>query len=463
LNTRSQFSTTNVSINMVHKLTSFWRWLISSFMEPRGPALLDPSIQQRGSGAAVSAGLAATKSVIAPVFGARRPLIDQGGCLAGFEFRLPPVVAERLTLSSDAVAVTAHAAALLVSMRVAPSADMIALIELPMPLLERSAVLEAVPPGIWLAIAGIEESSLQTPDRRAMLAKLARAGVKVGSVGQPIAHFDFVVLDATDLPTARVVESVTAARTLSKNMSIIATGIGNINELECLLSSGVTLAAGLVDRSSAVQRGSPMSPRLQQVFRLIHHVVSDEDLVDAIRILRRDVELSYQLLRHANSATNGFHRAVGSVDQAVILMGRDGLYQWLTMLLLKNDRGRHTSRALSEIALSRARLMEVLAQRTSAPASGMFTLGLLSLLDVMLQVSMEEVLDQLPLAPSLRMALVDAAGEWYPALELARALEGGDLGRAAQLAQPYGGLQAVVEDSDQAWRWAAEAARAQHA
>lgn len=397
-----------------------------------------------------------------PIFGARRPLIDQQGSLAGFEFRLPPSVAERLAQKSDDVAIAAHATALLTSMRATITAGRTALITLPIGLLSGPAVLEAVPAGVWLAITDAHQPTMQTERALETLTALNRAGAKLGGFGHPISGCDFVVLDATNMSTARLIEDVAAIRALWGEVKIIATGVGNIGDLELLLDNGIDLAAGVVDTTTTILERTPMSPRLQQICRLIHHVVSDQDLVETTRVLRSEVELSYQILRQANSAARGMSRPIDSVDHAAMLIGRDGLYQWLTMLLLTGGSGRATSRALREIALARARLLEILAGHDTAnapPASAMFTLGLLSLLDVMLQTTMADALDKLPLAPTLRAALVDKSGEWRPALELVQALEQGDLTRAAELAWPYGGLQKVIEDSDEAWRWAAEAVR----
>jgi EAL and modified HD-GYP domain-containing signal transduction protein len=397
-----------------------------------------------------------------PIFGARRPLIDQHGGLAGFEFRLPPVVAERLAQKSDNVAIAAHATALLTSMRATIEAGRTALIALPITLLSRPAVLEAVPRGVWLAITDADQPTMQTERALETLTALNRAGAKLGGVGRPISGCDFVVLDATNMAATRLVEDVTAIRGLWGEVNVIATGVGSIGDLELLLNNGINLAAGIVDTTTTLVERSPMSPRLQQICRLIHHVVSDEDLVETTRVLRSEVELSYQILRQANSAAYGRTRPVDSVDHAAMLMGRDALYQWLTMLLLTSGSSRATSRALREIALSRARLLEMLAAYdttgTAAP-SAMFTLGLLSLLDVMLQTNMADALDKLPLAPPLRAALVEKSGELRPALELVQALERGDLAYAADLACPYGGLQMVIAESDEAWRWAAEAVR----
>jgi EAL and modified HD-GYP domain-containing signal transduction protein len=397
-----------------------------------------------------------------PLFGARRPLIDEHGELAGFEFRLAPAVAQRLAQQSDNVAIAAHATALLLSMRATIAAGRTALIALPITLLSRPAVLAAVPRGVWLAITDADQPAMQTDRAFETLTALNRAGAKLGGVGHPRSGCDFVVLDATNIAATRLVEDVTAIRALCGEINVVVTGIGSIGDLELLLNNGINLAAGIVDTTTTVLERTPMSPRLQQICRLIHHVVSDEDLVETTRVLRSEVELSYQILRQANSATNGLTRPVNSVDHAAFLMGRDGLYQWLTMLLLTGGRGRATSRALREIALSRARLLEMLAGHdatSTTSRSTMFTLGLLSLLDVMLQTNMADALDNLPLAPALRAALVEKSGDLHPALELVQALERSDLACAADLAWPYGGLHVVIAESDEAWRWAAEAVR----
>jgi EAL and modified HD-GYP domain-containing signal transduction protein len=394
-----------------------------------------------------------------PVFGARRPLINRAGALAGFEFRLPTAVANRLALAQDSAANAAHITALFASMRPTIAAGRTAVIALPISILSRPTVLEAVPAGVMLAITDADQPAMQSVRAHETLTALNRAGAKLGGVGQPLSGCEFVVLNADQANVAGLLENVAAIRALWGDVKVITTGVRSIGDLEQLLRSGVDFAAGIVDQTTTVHERTPMSPRLQQICRLIHHVVSDEDFSGVTQVLRREVELSYQLLRYTNAAGFGNARPLESVDHAATILGRDGLYQWLTTLLLTSGSGRATSRALREIALARARLLELLSGYSGAPASGMFTLGLLSLLDVMLQLPMDGVIEQLPLALPLREALIDKTGAWRPALELVQALESGDLATAADLAWPYGGLQIVMEESDAAWRWAAEAVR----
>ncbi len=397
-----------------------------------------------------------------PVFGARRPLINRAGALAGFEFRLPPSVESRLATMQDSCANAAHITALLASMRSTIAANRVAVVALPISLLSRPAIIEAIPPGVMIAITDADQPVMQTTRAHETLTALNRAGAKLGGVGQPLSGCEFVVLNAERTTVGSLIENVGAIRALWGEVRIFVTGIANISDLELLLRYGVDYAAGVVDQTATLHERTPMSPRLQQICRLIHHVVSDDDFAGVSHVLRSEVELSYQLLRYVNSAGYGLTRPLESVDHAATVLGRDGLYQWLTLLLLNGGSGRATSRALREIALSRARLLEMLSGYNGASPSGMFTLGLLSLLDVMMQSPMHEIIDQLPLAPALREALVNRSGEWRPALALVQALEQGDLTTAAALSWPFGGLQIVMEDSDEAWKWAAEASRAKY-
>jgi EAL and modified HD-GYP domain-containing signal transduction protein len=154
----------------------------------------------------------------------------------------------------------------------------------------------------------------------------------------------------------------------------------------------------------------------------------------------------------------GLSSKVEATDQAVMLLGRDALYRWLAMLLLAGARGRSTSRALQEVALARARLLELLAPAIGAPPPALFTTGMLSLLDTMLGMPMAVALEPLHLAEPARLALLEREGPWYPLLELAQALERSDFPRAQALAAPLGGLERATAAADDAWRWASAAA-----
>ncbi len=192
--------------------------------------------------------------------------------------------------------------------------------------------------------------------------------------------------------------------------------------------------------------------------RLLHQLLHGAELAVLGAALRADVSLSYELLRHANSPLLGLSRRIDAVEPAVMLLGRDALYRWLCTRLLAALPGRGTARALQEIALARALLFEQLAPACGlAPTVG-YTVGMLSLLDVMVPMPMADAIRPLNLPPATADALVHRRGPLGALLTLASCLERGDLAGAAVAAGAVGGLPAALPAHEAAWQAARAAA-----
>jgi EAL and modified HD-GYP domain-containing signal transduction protein len=115
---------------------------------------------------------------------------------------------------------------------------------------------------------------------------------------------------------------------------------------------------------------------------------------------------------------------------------------------------------VQEIALWRARFLEGLAQRRAEPietVSALFTAGLLSLMDVLLQIPLQQALQPLRLSEAALQALLERRGPWAPYFQLMSDVEKNDLGAIAKSASEFGEMEQLTELSDAAWEWAAKA------
>ena len=120
-------------------------------------------------------------------------------------------------------------------------------------------------------------------------------------------------------------------------------------------------------------------------------------------------------------------------------------------------RGRQASAALQEHALARGRLMEALARTAGEPRpQALFTLGMLSRLDGLMQMPLAAALEPLRLNVDARLALLQRQGPWSAYLDIADELEGEDEVRFGALCAPFGGIDAVLGEAEKAWGWAAE-------
>ena len=153
-----------------------------------------------------------------------------------------------------------------------------------------------------------------------------------------------------------------------------------------------------------------------------------------------DAALSYKLLRFINSPAVGLRHPIKSIGQALVMLGHDQLYRWLTLLLFTHGQTDAHSRALLKNAVVRARLTETLGepQLSRGERDGLFIAGILSMLDVLLGLPMEQALARLQLPDPIVDALIAGTGPYALYLQLAQACEQFDQERIALLCERAG-------------------------
>jgi EAL and modified HD-GYP domain-containing signal transduction protein len=148
-------------------------------------------------------------------------------------------------------------------------------------------------------------------------------------------------------------------------------------------------------------------------------------------LIAHDLPLSLRLLRYINSAFFGLRHEVTSVRQALVLLGMDNVRRWATLTVMGSIEGKPPE--LTAAALTRARFCELAGTAAGMDGAGLFTIGLFSLIDAMLDVSLEQVVAELPFPNEMRVALLRHAGPMGRILDAATALEAGYFGDAKLL------------------------------
>lgn len=171
-----------------------------------------------------------------------------------------------------------------------------------------------------------------------------------------------------------------------------------------------------------------VSPYRVFVVELLNAIRRQVDYGELAGIAWRDPVLAYRLLRFVNSAAFGLRTKIERLRHAMAYVGRDELYRWLTLLLFSNNEPNHLDDALRENALVRARLAENLAEGRMTPkeCDEAFVVGILSLIDALLEIPMKDALAQLSLPDAVAAALLHREGKYAPYLKLAIACEESD-------------------------------------
>lgn len=141
------------------------------------------------------------------------------------------------------------------------------------------------------------------------------------------------------------------------------------------------------------------------------------------QVIARDVGLSYKLLRYINSAYFNLSSKVDSISRAIMLLGLLELKRWASLIALSQASG-GKSDDLVLTALVRGKMCERLAKAADVRETEPFFLaGLMSVLDRLLEMPMEDVLHGLPLTDKLLAALLHRDGELGDALACSLAYE----------------------------------------
>jgi EAL and modified HD-GYP domain-containing signal transduction protein len=152
--------------------------------------------------------------------------------------------------------------------------------------------------------------------------------------------------------------------------------------------------------------------------------------VDQLEItFKGNTNLSYNLLRLVNSVAIGTREKIKTLRHAIIMLGVNQLRRWIQLSLFACHDSRSTNHPLLEMAAVRGRLMEIMvrqmADRVAAHemAESAFMVGILSLLDVLFETQMKEIVSNLNLDDNVSSALLQKEGLLGKLLTLTEKLE----------------------------------------
>lgn len=210
-----------------------------------------------------------------------------------------------------------------------------------------------------------------------------------------------------------------------KHLSLQALKIETMEEYRFYCDRGFDYLQGyfLSKPREYVSRDLPANKLgILQLLAVIHK--PDTSTSELEEHITRDVALSYKLLKLINAPFFGVAREVDSIKHAIVLLGRDEIRKWVSLLALGGLSNEPA--ATMEIAILRAKICEILASRTNLPQDSYFTVGMFSALDMLMQQAIEVILSKLPLSESVKEAILHRAGPMGGALACALAVENAD-------------------------------------
>ncbi|GAA0701048.1 EAL domain-containing protein [Marinobacterium maritimum] len=155
------------------------------------------------------------------------------------------------------------------------------------------------------------------------------------------------------------------------------------------------------------------------------------------QIALQDPALTYRILRVVNSAAFNLKREISSLAHAITLLGIDQIKRWVLLFLSAADKDKPDE--LTRNMLTRGRMCELLAEMMGRDEPiNHFIVGLLSQLDVLLDMEMADLLEQVPLQQDMKTALIERSGSYGELLRQAEYYERGEFDQLSRaLDRPF--------------------------
>jgi len=224
-----------------------------------------------------------------------------------------------------------------------------------------------------------------------------------------------------------------------RNVRLVAEKVETPEQFKTYFDAGFHFFQGYYFARPQTISAKVINPAHANVLQLMNLVMRQAELNEIEQVLKRDPALSFKLLRYINSSGFGLMSEVTSFRHAAAILGYKKLFRWLA-LLLATVPGNAASPAIARTAITRGRMMELLAKGTLSDedADNAFVVGIFSMLDVMLGVPMEKALSEITLSDPIVMALKDNTGIFGSYLQLTRAVEQRDFDNIDFLAMALG-------------------------
>ncbi|MDE2439599.1 MAG: HDOD domain-containing protein [Betaproteobacteria bacterium] len=266
--------------------------------------------------------------------------------------------------------------------------------------------------------------------------QLREQGFRFGLFRQPknpayakiIQIVDYAAIDVenSEANSIRDFSAAVRAGNRAPPVNLLACNIETSDDHQLCLQWHFNLCHGKFAEQPTALRNEPNGdPHKAQLLNLLRLVQGDAETAEIAAAMKLDPVLSFRIMRYLNSPALALTRQIDSLEQALIILGRQRLTRWLAVLLFSVREPQLSDWLLVENALTRGRLMEILAEKQmpGQQHDPLFLTGIFSCLNKLLHRPLADILGTLPIADEIRQALLERRGPYATLLAVAEAAE----------------------------------------
>lgn len=201
----------------------------------------------------------------------------------------------------------------------------------------------------------------------------------------------------------------------ARNLSLLAEKVETPDQLALTMEMGFDYFQGFFFARPVILASRKVDPLRQAVTGVLSMVLADAGTDEIVKAVRPHINLSASLIRIANVVGKSPSHVISDLRQAVVSLGRAQIRRWLELILFSSSISENRyARPVLQMAVTRARLMELMAQGWKGPGKPdpeeAFLVGMFSLSESLLGVTIPAMLEGLPLREEVRKALLRGEG-----------------------------------------------------
>lgn len=217
-----------------------------------------------------------------------------------------------------------------------------------------------------------------------------------------------IKFDLAKTPLAQIAKLVAGIQQQYPKVKLLAERIETQEQFQEAKAIGFHLFQGYFFCKPEVKAQRDVQSETLYLLKLVEEASRDQLDIDKVcALFSQDVGLTYKLLTYINSGVLPLKTKIKSIRQALVYLGIAEVRK-LILLLATGVMAQNKPKELTRVGTIRAKGSELIAKKMpSAPVENAFMTGLLSIIDAILDMPMEEVLNRLPLCEEVKSALLN--------------------------------------------------------
>lgn len=242
---------------------------------------------------------------------------------------------------------------------------------------------------------------------------------------------DIIKFDIMETPLESISNLVSALKTKYPKLTLLAEKVETYKEFEMAKKMGFHLFQGYFFAKPEIISNKSIPNNKASLLKLVSEV--NRSQIDTIRLtdlIKQDVSVAYKLLKFINSAYFKRLNEISTIKDAVTFLGIQELKKFVNLIAAAGINDDKPPELLTG-AVIRARMCELIGNefKTDFSSEELFTIGLFSMMDAMLDKTMEDIFNEVQLSDKLVKALLGNSRDFNLILNGVICFENGDWSR----------------------------------